>query len=562
MERNESIILSIGEIILKKKSVLLFSLILIFGLLISLQNIHSSINEQIILKINHNISIQLFTKAWEKNGNPVCIDPFKQSSVHMITIENGSAFLIWKDMRNDEGDIYGQIIDSNGSAQWQTNGRILVNETGVQNSQGLIYSGLNCAIFVWEDNRSSNRDIYAQKINLTTGNPIWNTNGTIICNEINDQIEPDLVSDGNGGAIITWIDNRDNSSTLFVQRINSTGSIKWTPNGTLICNKTNTNINSPQISIDGLNGSIIAWYDNRTGNSSIYCQKINSSGSTEWTDNGTIILNLNNLTIFNLQICTDGLNGSIVAWCDNRTGLDRIYAQRINGSGISRWIVNGTPVCNLTNGEQRELEIHEDGQEGVILVWKDFRAGAGNSDLYSQKLNSTGGKEWDTNGTAICKAPNHQYSAQLISDNEGGAVITWLDNRKANYRRIYVQRVYQNKDINWTENGVLICEQPKTSLAFPIITLEENVGAYISWLDDRIDVNFDIYIQKIFLNGSLLYSEKDQTQTLPIIPKLIEPFYQQTWFYVLLIILLIDILLIYYYFRRQEEEEKVFERKV
>ena len=139
----------------------------------------------------------------------------------MVAGANGSAFIIWRDYRNEAngGDIYGQLVDLNGISKWKTDGRPLINATGIQNPAGLIYSSLNCGIFVWEDNRSASYDIYAQKINLTSGNTLWNPNGTIICNAASDQVEPDITSDGNGGAIITWIDERNGGSTLFVQKI-------------------------------------------------------------------------------------------------------------------------------------------------------------------------------------------------------------------------------------------------------------------------------------------------------------------------------------------------------
>ncbi|MBD3180252.1 MAG: hypothetical protein GF417_12140, partial [Candidatus Latescibacteria bacterium] len=49
--------------------------------------------------------------------------------------------------------------------------------------------------------------------------------------------EPLITTDGAGGAIIAWLDNRDGNNHIYAQRINADGSIHagWTPDGEPIC---------------------------------------------------------------------------------------------------------------------------------------------------------------------------------------------------------------------------------------------------------------------------------------------------------------------------------------
>ena len=71
-------------------------------------------------------------------------------------------------------------------------------------------------------------DIYTQKIN-STGGTKWTDNGTLICNKVgfmSAQNIPQICSDGNGGAIITWVDHRNEGGTkgpkdIYAQVINS-----------------------------------------------------------------------------------------------------------------------------------------------------------------------------------------------------------------------------------------------------------------------------------------------------------------------------------------------------
>src|SRR6266853_4307533 len=96
----------------------------------------------------------------------------------------------------------------------------------------------------------------------------------------------------------------------------------------------------------------------------------------------------------NTHSISDKKNGVIIGWDDNRnnaTGSTDIYAQRLNSDGIAKWPANGAAVCTNTN-TQRSVTITEDDNGGAILTWEDNRAG--NYDIYAQKIDSMGNPLW------------------------------------------------------------------------------------------------------------------------------------------------------------------------
>ena len=110
-----------------------------------------------------------------------------------------------------------------------------------------------------------------------------------ICSAVGQQRGPHVTSDGSGGAIITWMDDRDiatNSTDIYAQRINASGFVQWTANGVGIC--TDIGLQSaPQITTDGSGGAIIVWQDNRVFPiPEIFAQRINASGVVQWTIDG------------------------------------------------------------------------------------------------------------------------------------------------------------------------------------------------------------------------------------------------------------------------------------
>ncbi len=355
---------------------------------------------------------------WDANGTAICRASGDQKNPQIVSDSTGGAIITW-----EESDVYAQRINSNGDIQWDLNGNAICTAKGSQEFPQIVSDGANNTIITWQDSRFGDYDIYAQKIN-SSGDIQWMANGTAICTANGSQKFPQLVNDGAGGIIITWQDNRDGDYDIYAQKINSSGDIQWIANGTTICTANGTQL-LPQLIGDGANGTIITWEDSRNGNYDIFAQKVNSSGYIQWNANGTAICTANNSQLLP-QLIGDGVNGTIISWQDSRDDSDDIYIQKVNSSGEIQWIPNGTAICTVI-GNQLVPQLISDGANGTIITWQDNRDG--NYDIYTQKINSNGEIQWVSNGKAVCTANGDQLIPQIISNGAGGAIITWDDNR-------------------------------------------------------------------------------------------------------------------------------------
>ncbi|MHA1275314.1 MAG: hypothetical protein ACTSQS_18065, partial [Promethearchaeota archaeon] len=311
--------------------------------------------------------------------------------------------------------------------------------SNTQTDLQIVSDGFGGAIITWDDYRQGdNYDIYVQRIN-SSGSVQWATNGVPICNLKKNQVIPDIISDGLGGAIITWYDNRSLDYDIYVQHINSAGVVQWGPNGTAICTAVGEQT-FPEIISDGLGGAIITWRDYRNGNDfDIYAQRINSAGVIQWALNGTSICTTTGHQLYP-QIVSDGLGGAIITWFDNRTSDYDIYAQRINSQGIAQWTANGIIICNAA-GNQYYPKTSEDGSNGALISWEDYRGGT-NSDCYVQRVSATGVIQWNLNGVAACTALGDQRKFRMVNDGSGGVIVAWEDYRAGIFfSDIYAQRI-------------------------------------------------------------------------------------------------------------------------
>ncbi|MBI5589078.1 MAG: hypothetical protein HY881_01210, partial [Deltaproteobacteria bacterium] len=239
-------------------------------------------------------------------------------------------------------------------------------------------------IITWMDHRNGNYDIYAQRIDAS-GVVKWATDGVAICTADDYRQTPQITSDGSGGAIITWQDRRSGNNDIYAQRIDANGTVLWTPNGVPICTADDYQ-QTPQITSDGSGGAIITWQDYRNGNDwDIYAQRINANGVVQWTPDGVAICTADEDQGWP-TITSDGSGGAIITWIDyrNNSFIADIYAQRIDASGTVLWTPNGVPICTA-DGDQQTLKITSDGSGGAIITWQDYRNG-NDWDIYAQRI--------------------------------------------------------------------------------------------------------------------------------------------------------------------------------
>jgi hypothetical protein len=154
---------------------------------------------------------------------------------------------------------------------------------------------------------------------------------------------------------------------------------------------------------------------------------------------------------------------------------------------------------NNSGYDQIDPKIVSDGQGGAIVSWTDYRTGT-TADIYAQRVNSTGAVQWTATGIIICTSAGDQIKSQLVSDGNNGAYIVWEDHRNAGNSDIYAQRIASNAAITWAATGFAICTTGFDQLN-PMIVSNGNLGAIVVWQDYRSSNNFDIYMNGFNTSG-------------------------------------------------------------
>lgn len=424
---------------------------------------------------------------------------------------SGGVILIWQDARNTTGtnsnnDIYGQRIDADGNILWTSNGiRVTVTDNNTSNKISPIVTRTSSSevMVVFGDRRNGTVDLFAQKLAISNGATQWPDDVALHGDQPNTQTVPDMLADGSGGAFIVWQDPRlaTSNANIYAQRIDSDGNILWGSDGLAVCSAANQQL-SPKLESDGAGGFVVTWSDQRAtvADGNIYAQRIDNSGSAQWTTDGILVCDYSGNQV-NPNIIQGG-GGFILAWSDQRAGVGQrdIYAQNIDNSGTLLWNTatdGGIAITQATGNQpnsstQSGIQLISDGSNGAFIVWDDARISSAQMDIYSQHIGSSGSIDvnWDPNGNAISLATNAQQGPVAVPDGSGNFIVSWRDGRSGT----------TNGEINASKmrpTGVLL------PLRFLSITgIRRENAAIISWVTGAEQNTLSFDIQRSSLTGS------------------------------------------------------------
>lgn len=269
----------------------------------------------------------------------------QSDSIVVIDPISNNIYVLWSDNRNGNWDIYMNKFDPNGVKLWGSD--IKVNtDTGTANQSfpDVVLDNTSSNLYVvWTDDRNVNSDIYAQKydsngVRVSTG--VW-VGGDLKVNSdttTTKQDNPSIAIDGGNNIYVTWTDERNPSAgpDIYLQKFNSDGGIIWNPDVRINSDIAQNTQSNPQIKILSDGRPVIAWQDERSGNSDIYA-------AIYLEPNPDVRGNVPIKTFITKQIGTDAALNPIYKYVNNST-------TDVNGTLILNNIEWGNYNIEVTGG--------------------------------------------------------------------------------------------------------------------------------------------------------------------------------------------------------------------
>ncbi|MCG3117956.1 MAG: hypothetical protein ALAOOOJD_00081 [bacterium] len=255
---------------------------------------------------------------------------------------DGGFVAIWSDNSAGLARIAARRFDAKANPLWLAPA-YMTTIRSTQTAPAAYYDGRGNTFVVWSDDRNRHEDLFAQKIDAA-GLPQWGLLGVTICKAANDQTNAQMIGDGSGGIFVAWEDRRSGKMDIYAQAAETNGQIRWQSDGVGIAVVTQEQT-QPQIVSDGSGGLICVWTDERNAGTNIVAQRLDKNGKAQWEANGLFITpeggTKESPAILSQPGSLLGLNGSFIAWEDSRRGNQDIFAQALNGDG---GLVNVPPV--------------------------------------------------------------------------------------------------------------------------------------------------------------------------------------------------------------------------
>ncbi|OGF16712.1 MAG: hypothetical protein A2W00_14650 [Candidatus Eisenbacteria bacterium RBG_16_71_46] len=272
------------------------------------------------------------------------------------------------------------------------------------------------------------------------------------------QIDPALVGDGMGGALIAWTDSRPSASApqIYIQHVDASGALRDSAGLALTASPYRQRL--PRMIADAAGGAYLAWQDSTAGSGlDLRVQRLDGLGNPQW---GAGVLVAGGTPVFQSQadLCLDGADGVFVAWIEGGTN-GVLKATRLDGAGsvVPPWQITGNEVGGGAGG-RTSPRLAADGAGGFYLTWVSgvMYATHANADGSRAAGWPLGGMPLCTNGPGLCgpvetwttSQATWLYPRYLIADGIGGAVAVWNEYRwidsldpPSTFDRIIAQRL-------------------------------------------------------------------------------------------------------------------------
>ena len=289
---------------------------------------------------------------FQDNINGILVDNsiIRKSTSHIIADNEGGAFLFWLENQNNKSILLAQHVDSTGRQLWGKRAIALSNSNQSVLSYSVQISDFSAIYLAWQIQKSE-KEIYHQLLSLS-GKQLWGTGGKIATAKKGNKTNPQVLT-ADSTIILSWTNeinkDKDKDKDIFIQKFNTKGIHRWKDDVPVV--QLPRDQFGQKLLSDGQGGAIIAWIDKRLESvrPDIYAQRISSAGKQLWGPLGIAIASHINSEKSYPSIVSDLRGGAITIFKEIRESKGEIYAQKIFNTGT--YISQIIGVNALLNGD-------------------------------------------------------------------------------------------------------------------------------------------------------------------------------------------------------------------
>ncbi len=431
------------------------------------------------------------------NGVPIRQGIFVEWQRTVCPAEFGNSIIIWSDTRYGSRNIFAQKISSDGSMLWGDTGATITDLPGRQEDPVAIEDGNGGAFICWVDYRYDEEgDIFYQHVDMD-GSNLLDSSGVALCQQSGTQLTISMCTDSAGGVFVSWEDGRNGVDTdIYGTHIDASDNVVEAGDGVPI-NTFSGDQNSKSIEYAGSHHALIVWNDSRGGEDlDIYSQRLDSSMSSGFESDGLAIAVTTSLETKPRTTYVHG-DSSIVVWQTGET-TPKIMYQFVNGSGL---LGSPTAICSDT-ASQMDARVKRNMNGQVAIIWKDLRYNSVDGDIYAQQIQPNGDLSWDTDGIRLDASVDKKGNSRLLEDSFGGILVTW---ERGTFPEVDIVTNYitSSGNLEMGDTGMLITSASGYQFS-PILENSVTDSFFVVYANQGSG-SIDLTVQSVDSNGNKIF---------------------------------------------------------
>lgn len=357
---------------------------------------------------------------WPNSSTPVDvrIDTSADTVIPDIKLDSsGNLYCAWSEQDGNSEVYLTRLSNADGSRDWGPSFAYLSDANEQINIRLAILeqNPNSTTTVVWQDDRNTDWDLFIQEFSNTNGAKLFKTGNPISTNEIrvssnsSNQIDPAIASDSNDNFYITWTDDRNGNYDIFWKAYNPIGTQKFAEKR-LDLDLASGDQYSAEIAIDSSDNIYVVWADERNGDSDIYIQKFDTSGTAQWGSDLKVNTDTSSEHQYSPSLAIDSGDNITVVWTDERNGNQDIYGQKFNSLGNPIWPEDVLANMNMDSSNQYNPYIAINPvDDNPFVTWQGDQDGDLN--IYISNFGEYTGETVETG------VPIHLHGAKKVGEN-------------------------------------------------------------------------------------------------------------------------------------------------
>jgi hypothetical protein len=361
-------------------------------------------------------------------------------------LADGSYASVWTERTsNSSVDVAMQWVRPDGSKVFPGGGVYVANSSNIEFDTAVAPNPAGGGAFVaYARDLGGRRQVYVQSYDAA-GNPRWAAGGVSVADVISSDFQehPQLLAAPQGGVYVCMmlfhglVSGTGDLITMLCQRLDANGRRLWTDAGVQAGGLRGLKI-LPKLVTDGRGGALVFWRNNRDPFNApqhpilIEGQRLTPDGTRAWGTRGRILRTTNlaaagGYSFFELSATSDGRGGAVLSFHDWRgqgvLALD-VFAQRVNRAGRVLW-GRGVPVAATGEPEQNDSITAAPDGGAFVTVWAPRSL-----TLWLHRLGPDGRVRWKRQLFAEDVGPTPNDWGAYGSFDQGRLRIAWIHQRQ------------------------------------------------------------------------------------------------------------------------------------